>query len=478
MHWRVANPARLAAADVPALVQGADAVVVRLLGGARTWPDGLDATLAAGLPTVVLGGEAVPDAELMRRATVPAGVATEALGYLVEGGTTNLAELYRFLADTLLLTGFGFAPPTAMPAAGVHGERTAKTDRPTVGVVFYRAHATSGNTGFVDVLCDALDARGVNARPVFATSLRGLDSAPGGVLSLLAGVDALIVTVLAAGGTRPADASAGGDDEAWDVSALAALDVPVLQGLCLTSSRAQWAGSDAGLSPMDAAMQVAIPEFDGRIITVPFSFKESGPDGVPVYVADTERATRLAGIAARLARLRHVPNAEKKIALVLSSYPTKHARVGNAVGLDTPVSAVRLLDALRAAGYDLGEDDQDNSDDPRSLDGVDGVDGRPGRQPVPTDGDTLIHTLIAAGGHDVEWLTEQQLAAAPARVPAQVYRRWFDALPQSLREGMVRHWGDPPGTLYVDAPTEVPGNVPGGGRGSGGSGGGLPRLAD
>ncbi len=143
-------------------------------------------------------------------------------------------------------------------------------------------------------------------------------------------------------------------------------------------------------------MQVAIPEFDGRLITVPFSFKEPGPDGVPVYRADPERAARVAGIALGYARLRAIPNAEKRLAIVLSSYPTKHSRVGNAVGLDTPASAVALLAALKDAGYDVGD--------------------------VPTDGDTLIHTLIAAGGHDVEWLTEEQLANAPIRVPGASYR--------------------------------------------------------
>jgi cobaltochelatase CobN len=435
MPWRVANPSRVAAADVPALLDGAAAVVVRLLGGARAWPDGLTAVLAAGVPTVVLGGEAGPDAELMARSSVPSGVATEALGYLAEGGVTNAAELYRFLCDTLLLTGFGFAPPAPTPTDGVYGQRSVKADRPTVGVVFYRAHAVSGNTAFVDVLCDALEAAGANARPVFCASLRGLAAGaagPAGVFGLLRGVDALVVTVLAAGGTRAADAGAGGDDEAWDVGALAALDVAVVQGLCLTSPRARWEASGAGVSPMDAAMQVAIPEFDGRIITVPFSFKEDGPGGVPVYVADPERAARVAGIAARLAALRHIPAGQRKVALVLSSYPTKHARVGNAVGLDTPASAIRLLAALRDAGYDLGE-------------------SGPAGVPVPTDGDTLIHSLIAAGGHDVEWLTEGQLAAAPARVPASVYRRWFDAVPASLREAMETHWGAPPGSLYVDA---------------------------
>ena len=150
----------------------------------------------------------------------------------------------------------------------------------------------------------------------------------------------MVVTVLAAGGTKPASASAGGDDEAWDVAALAALDVPILQGLCLTSSRADWAANDDGLSPLDVATQVAVPEFDGRLITVPFSFKEFDADGLSVYVPDPERAARVAGIAVRHARLRHIPNADKRIVLMLCAYPTKHARIGNAVGLDTPASAV------------------------------------------------------------------------------------------------------------------------------------------
>ena len=105
----------------------------------------------------------------------------------------------------------------------------------------------------------------------------------------------------------------------------------------------RWEGNDEGLSPLDAATQVAVPEFDGRLITVPFSFKEIDADGLSVYVADPERAARVAGIAVRHARLRHIPNADKRIALMLSAYPTKHARIGNAVGLDTPASAVALL---------------------------------------------------------------------------------------------------------------------------------------
>ncbi|MEU1349966.1 cobaltochelatase subunit CobN [Streptomyces sp. NPDC005775] len=420
--YRIGNPARIDARDeLPALIEGSSVAVVRLLGGKRAWEDGLAVLKASGIPTVLLGGESVPDAELMAESSAPAGVVAEALRYLVEGGPGNLVELARFLCDTVLLTGHGFAEPQAMPEWGLHGGRTFTEGRPTVGVLFYRAHHLSGNTSFVDVLCDAIEARGANALPVYCGSLRGADA---GLYELLGRADALVATVLAAGGTRASDASAGGDDEAWDIGALADLNVPVLQGLCLTSSRAAWEASDAALAPMDAAMQVAIPEFDGRLITVPFSFKEQGPDEVPVYRADPERAARVAGIAVRHAVLKHKPNAEKKLALVFTAYPTKHSRVGNAVGLDTPASAVRVLDALKEAGY--------------------GVDAH------PDNGDELIHRLINAGGHDVEWLTEEQLAAAPARVPLADYREWFAKLEPGLRDSMLEHWGEPPGSLYVD----------------------------
>jgi cobaltochelatase CobN len=423
--YRIGNPTRVdVATELPALVEGSGIAVVRLLGGKRAWEDGLAALKASGIPTVLLGGEAVPDAELMAESSVPAGVVAEALRYLVEGGPANLTELARFLSDTVLLTGEGFVEPQKMPEYGVHGERAYVEGRPTVGVLFYRAHELSGNTAFVGTLCDAIEAHGANALPVYCGSLRGADA---GLYEILGKADALVATVLAAGGTHASHASAGGDEEAWDIGALAELDIPVLQGLCLTSSHAAWDASDAALSPMDAAMQVAIPEFDGRLITVPFSFKEqvteSGAD-VPVYVADPERAARVAGIAVRHAQLKHKPNQDKKLALVFTAYPTKHSRVGNAVGLDTPASAVRVLDALRDAGYV--------------------VEGH------PDNGDELIHRLINAGGHDVEWLTEEQLAAAPARVPLADYQAWFEKLDPGLRDGMLEAWGEPPGSLYVD----------------------------
>lgn len=434
--YRFANPARLDLSELPALLDGVDLVVVRLLGGVRAWQEGLDLLHEAQLPIVVLTGEQAPDAQLMEASTVPVGIAAEAHAYLAHGGPANLGQLARFLSDTVLLTGHGFEAPAPAPTWGPL-ERTAReVSGPAVAVLYYRAHHMSGNTAFVDDLCRAIEDAGGRPLPLYVASLRAPEAE---LIDALRPADAIVTTVLAAGGTRPAEASAGGDDESWDAGALSGLDVPILQALCLTGSRGAWQQSDEGVSPLDAASQIAVPEFDGRLITVPFSFKEIDEDGLPAYVADPERAARVAGIAVRHARLKHIPAADKRLALVLSAYPTKHSRIGNAVGLDTPASAVALLRRLVAEGYDFGDET------------VPGLESG--------DGDELIHALIEAGGHDQDWLTEEQLARNPVRIPAADYKRWYATLPEALRSGVEEHWGPPPGEMFLDRSRNPEGDI-------------------
>lgn len=436
-RYRWANPARLIEGELGELLSGIDVVVIRILGGYRAWQDGIDAVVASGVPAVVVSGEQAPDADLMERSTVPGGVAVQAHIYLAQGGVENLRQLYAFLSDTVLMTGFGFRPPEVTPAWGVRtpaGSSPVEPAGPTIAVLYYRAQELAGNTAYIDALCAAIRGAGGRPLPVFCTSLRTPDLE---LLELLGGADALVVTVLAAGGAKPAAATAGGDDASWNVEHLAALDVPILQGLCLTSSREQWADNDDGMSPLDVATQVAVPEFDGRIITVPFSFKELDSEGLIAYTPDPERCARVAGLAVRYATLRHVTAADKRVALVFSAYPTKHARIGNAVGLDTPASAIALLRAMREGGYDIGD--------------VPGVDAG--------DGDALMHALIERGGQDPDWLTEGQLSGNPVRISAARYREWFGTLPSALRRTVEEHWGPAPGDLFVDRSADPDGEI-------------------
>src|SRR5581483_3580878 len=306
--------------------------------------------------------------------------------------------------------------------------------RPTVGVVFYRAHLLAGNTTFVDDLCAALEARGANPLACWCYSLRPDERGDVPVISrhLEGRVDAVVTTVLAmgqagAGGSGASPGDSGADS--WDVPVLARLDVPVVQAVAATTSRAAWEEHDVGLSPLDTAWSVALPEFDGRIVSVPLSFKEVVDDGddlgVPVVAYRTvpDRVARVAGTAVRLARLRRKPNGDKRIAVVLSAYPTKRGRIGNAVGLDTPASVVGLLHALRDAGYRVED--------------------------IPAGGDTLMAELVDRFSYERETLTAAQLERAVGVVGAAEYAAWFAELPKPLRDNVVEHWGEPPGAVYV-----------------------------
>jgi cobaltochelatase CobN len=418
----------------PPPVDGAAAVVVRLLGGRGSWAEPFDELrrrcVAAGVPLVAVGGEAIPDAELASLSTVPAGIAAEVHRYLAAGGPANVEQCLRFVADTVLLHGFGFAPPAPLAATGVFGPATTarRAGRPLVGVIFYRAHLVAGNTTFVEDLSAAVDAAGGDCMAVFCYSLRpgGDGRVPALELCRERGVDALITTVLAMGGAAPGDT----DPDGWSVPELAELGVPVVQAPSCNRSRDEWLADDAGLSPLDVAMGVAIPEFDGRIVGPAFAFKEEVDDGGDLGVtitatrADRERARRVARLAMRLARLRHTPSREKRVAVVLGAYPTKRSRLGNAVGLDSPASAIRLLHALRSAGYRVDR--------------------------IPADGDALMAELADRLTYDSPALTPAQAALAVGRMPTAAYARWFATLPADARDLVESVWGPAPGEVYVD----------------------------
>ncbi len=421
----------------------AKVVVLRVLGGIHSVPGcGLLAERArkSGTHLLLLSGTGVPDPDLTAASSVAPAVLHEATAYLQMGGVVNLAHGLRFLSDRLLLTGFGYDPPREQPQHGIHhpdlpagatiGDWLARRDpaRRTIGLLFYRSHWMSANLAFVDAMIREIERQGGNALAVFTSTLKEFATSTNPSLparwpaafELLHGhIDVLISTIsFAMGEINPDGPTPGG----WSVDALAALNVPVVQAICAGTMRWQWEASSRGLNPLDTAMNVALPEFDGRIISVPISFKEANV-GVVHYRADAERMARVAGLSLRLARLRHKPNREKRVAVILTNSPGKAARIGNAVGLDTPASLIKVFEAMRARGYHVSD--------------------------VPADGDALIKSLIDRCSYDATLLTQEQLAQAAGRVPAATYQRWFDELPERLRVRMVEQWGPPPGEAFV-----------------------------
>jgi cobaltochelatase CobN len=424
-------------------------VVLRVLGRLGSVPGFADLVRHAqsqGRHLIAISGTGEPDPELAAASTVASDVLHQVQTYFQAGGSVNLAQLLRYLSDHFLLTGFGFEPALALPEHGIYHPdlpqgagidewlAQREQERPSVGIVFYRAHWMSGNTRFVDALIIALEKRGMNVLPVFTSSLRA-GAAAGSLPTALryfsgeqgAHIDVLInTTAFAMGEITPGGTTPAG----WSVAALERLNVPVLQAITSGMMQRQWEQSARGLNPLDAAMNVVLPEFDGRIITVPVSFKAraiSGSRGLPNELIEYEplpdRVSRVAGIAARFARLKHTPNANKRVAFVLTNSNSKASQIGNAVGLDAPASLMHILHAMRSAGYRIDH--------------------------LPQSGTALIHELIDRCAYDNTYLTTEQMTRTAGRVSAAQYAAWFADLPLEMREKMTAQWGSPPGVAYV-----------------------------
>lgn len=433
-------------------------IIVRVLGGKQYFTDGLEKLSEHAhqhnTPIIVLPGTKELDDELTTMSNVPPSEIGTAFEYCSHGGVRNYAQLFRYLSNQYLAIGKSYAEPEPLPSHGLYHpqlddptqdldefrDRFFQSNRPVMALLFYRAHWISGNLASIDALIEQATNSGYNPLPVFCYSIRkqneqSPDDPPIVVQKYLTDtntdpIPAVIVNTLSyhMGSLTQGDRATTADTDSIDF--LEDLNVPVVQAMTSSSTVEEWADSEEGLNPRDTAMNVAMPEFDGQIIGNAVSYREpveldSAVTG-PVYrYTDVEDRTKnVISRADRYAKLSRLENSEKKIAILLTNFPSQNSKVGNAVGLDTPASVLNLLHALQDAGYNTGT--------------------------IPPDGDTLIHTLIDRGGYDKQFLTQDQMRDAPGRIQSEEYTNWFETFPTPVKEEMREEWNEPPGDVYRD----------------------------
>ncbi len=351
----------------------------------------------------IFSGEAIEDPQLLQRGSAAVADSRFLWRCLREGGRDNARAFFDLIRHRVWSVGAEPAAPQPMPPTLRY--RPAQplawlAQQPVALLLFYRAHAQTGNTAVFDTVMSELHARGVNPLALAVDSLKS-PSTLAAVQAMAAehAVDVVLnATSFAIGSMDGAD----GDDAA---PVLLAGDAPVLQLITAGGLREQWAQDPHGLTPRDLAMHVVLPEVDGRINARAISFKglawrcERAEVDVVRYQAEDERIGFVAELAQRWCRLRHQPVAEHRLAVVLANYPNDDARLANGVGLDTPAAVIGVLQALRAQGYDTG--DQPDSGDAlmaRLIAGVtnrlDANDHRPvGQSVAMADYMDAFHTL-------------------------------------------------------------------------------------
>ena len=406
------------------VVAGARLVIVRLLGGESYWPYGVERLTAVctehGIPIAWLPGDDKPDAGLAACGTLAPEAADMLWRYCTQGGIDNAEDALRYAA-ALIGHDVSCRPPRPVPRAGLYWPGDGVLDlesltrhwhggRPRAAVVFYRALLQAGSLAPVDALVAALRDAGLDALPIFVTSLRDAPAAELIGTLMRTTEPAIVLNATGFAVSRP-----GAPQE----TPFAQAGVPVLQAIFAGATERQWAEATRGLSPRDIAMNVALPEVDGRILTRAVAFKTEArfdrATQAPIVVseANEDRCRFVARLAAAWVRLARAAPAERRIALVLANYPNRDGRIGNGVGLDTPASTVRIMAALADAGYRV--------------------------EGAPADGAHLMARLTAGPTNAADAATRP----AETTLPLADYARFFAALPKAVQATVAERWGEP-----------------------------------
>ena len=406
-------------------------VVARALGGMSYWRYVLE-QFASRLPETgalfaALPGDDRADEELFNISTVSRSDWVQLAGYCAEGGPDNASE-FLALCRHLAYGSQRPMPPKPLLRAGLYwpGRKVAgvgdlrchwHVGAPVAAVVFYRALLQGLGLEPINDFVRRLVDRGLNPLPVYVASLK--DPLSAAMLEALFSETAPAVVV-----NCTSFAVGSPEGEAFGTSRKATpLDSPgrpVIQAIMCSSTEEQWLESASGLSSKDIAMNVALPEVDGRIMSRPVSFKtDSKIDAAtqcPIagYKPRADRIEFVAELALAWTRLAVRPRKMRKVAIILANYPNKDGRLANGVGLDTPASTAELISALERADYMT--------------------------EGAPTDSGGLMDVLTSG---PTNWLPDRFERSGGSRLTLARYRSEFDKLPVQLRDSIIERWGDP-----------------------------------
>ncbi|MEM3383290.1 MAG: cobaltochelatase subunit CobN [Nitrososphaerales archaeon] len=392
----------------------------------------------------ILAGTLGEDQELRQISTLNHEEYERILKYINFGGLKNFENLLLYLVNKFSGTEYSIRAPESLPWHGIYHpnfkdpltleEYLAKKynpEKPTIGIWFHQTNWQAGDTIFIDNLIHEIESQDANVIPVFFTGVKEISSDDG--LKLVIEkyfmkngkplVDAVISLLMFSLSMYTSQ-----NDIVENL--LRKLNVPVIKAILTWNTFEEWHNSIQGISPLDIPPNVVMPEFDGKIITVPVAAKsfceKDYLTGTRIikFAPIPERISKLASLSLNWARLKRKPNSEKRVAIIFHNYPPRNDTIGEAFGLDSPESVLKILNEFAKKGYKLDY--------------------------LPENGQKLIEDLMQKMTNDRRWASLQELAErAVAKIPTEQYSKWFSELPADVREKMEKHWGKPPGKLFV-----------------------------
>ena len=368
--------------------------------------------------------------------SISGDVLTHFRKYSLYGGLSNFKNLWLYANSLFDNQAEKAKEPEAYTWAGIYDPEatdrfttdlnaylSAHSDgkRPVLGLLFYREEWIWDDTAYQKCFIQVAKQQGYDVIPVFANGLVDTSLGMPPLSQVLESyfmkdgqpiIDCLVSTmkfsVLGAG-------RSGGE-------VLQKLNVPILDAYTLLTPEEDWRKNPEGMNAVETSISVAMPELDGVIHGVPIAGHEKHPDGSVVYVPIPERMHCMVAKAGKWAKLHRMKNENKKIAIIFHNYPAKNSNIGSASGLDTMESAIRLMKAMKAEGYQMDF--------------------------IPETSEDFISLMTSKATNDLSMMTEEQ-AEDCQQLPAKDYISFFRSLGQTAQQKMEEEWGKAPGDVML-----------------------------
>ncbi len=372
-------------------------------------------------------------------------VIRKAKEYYTRGGEENYKRLIMFLAS-LRDRNIKAPEPVDVPWHGIYhpdlGVFTSLreylrkywfSDKPLVGLLFYRSHWVNGDIETIDCLVRELEKNELGVIPVFTHGHRDplLDTPSKAdscreffILDSRCIIEFLIDYTSFFFANRPLVPDRF-NVESDELDVLKILNVPVMRPILMWfRSVEEWLNSPQGIDYLTQVYQVIMPEVDGLIEPIVVSGSRRGPHGeIKGFDTVREHVSYIARRVKRWVELRRKDQSKRKIAIVLHNAPCKglEANIAVGLGLDVLESVVRVLKRLKELGYKV--------------------------ENVPESGRELAKLFLERRAiSEFRWTSVKDIVergGALDMVDLDTYLSWFEELPETVKKRMIEVWGDP-----------------------------------
>lgn len=449
-----ANPQKIP--DMLAEAQQCDFAIVYFHGGAGTITDFHRIWEHLTARMKVYFESSLPDeiAELLPTSGITPDEYRAIRSYFSISSRENFQSMLLHIAQAHFGMDCEVPPPKPLPEDGFYTsdgilsdekaitlrKEAARGEKPVVGLILHQTHIMNGNTQHIDAVIQKLDGMNVIALPMFTRMANDEDDKRGVRHAMeryfiYEGKRLPDVLLVMTGFSMTHMSWPGNGQTELTESLFAGWDVPALQVMATRLTIEDYVKKPQGMDSMSLSTNIFQPELDGQIITVPCAAtKMLTEEGVTrkVFEPIPDRVKRVCELAVNWAKLRRMPAAEKKIAILFNTMPGDD-RIGCAEGLDTFESVFRIVQQLKEQGVHTDYDFENGQD--------------------------IADRITSGLTNDMTWVSpETAVERAAATVDAAVLKKWFGGLSEKVCAELENIWGRVPGeVMVVDGKMLIPG---------------------